>query len=113
MTTPGAGILVDEADGQVRGMCGFGVNRDDPTEGYLWGMFVSPTARRQGIGLRMIEEATVALTASGIRRIAARVAAPNSDALSFYEAAGFTVGEQIGTLREGSQVPVHRIEKDV
>lgn len=103
-------ILVEEAEGEPRGMCGVGSVEDDPATGFLWGMFVSARARGRGVGRMLLSEGVAWLTGRGARRLRADVAAPNDDAIRFYRAAGFSVRENTGVLRPGSDVPVHRVE---
>lgn len=90
-------------------MCGYGVSDADPTEGFLWGMFTSPSIRRRGIGVALIREVEAWLGSQGVQRIKAKVAAPNLDAILFYEVVRYSVGPSIGHLRDGSSVPVHEI----
>lgn len=107
---PDRGILLAEIDGRPIAMCGFGRRDDDPDEGFVWGVFVSPGARRRGMAGELLARARSALEEAGVTRITARVAAPNEGALEFYRTQGFTVGERTGTLREESDVPVYEIE---
>jgi ribosomal protein S18 acetylase RimI-like enzyme len=106
-------ILVEERDGVPVGMCGCGLYDLDPRDGYLWGMFVSPSARRQGVGAALLREAVAFLRSLGVRRVRARVAAPNQGAVDFYRRAGFAIGPPTETLREGSTIPVHPMELDL
>jgi ribosomal protein S18 acetylase RimI-like enzyme len=106
----GAVILVEERDGVAVGMCGCGLYDRDPRDGYLWGMFVSPSVRRQGVGAALLREAVAFLRPLGVGRLRARVAASNPGAVAFYRRAGFTIGEPTETLREGSDISVHPIE---
>ena len=107
------GILVYEMDGVPRAMCGFGVSDADTREGFLWGMFTSPSVRRRGIGVALLREVEARLASQDVQRIKAKVAAPNVDAIRFYEVAGYSVGPSIGHLRDGSSVPVHEIRLDL
>ncbi len=104
------GILVYEIDDAPWAMCGLGVSDADSTEGFLWGLFTSPSVRRRGIGVALLREAEAWLASHGVQRITAKVAAPNLDAIRFYEVAGYSVGPRIGYLRDGSSVPVHEIK---
>ncbi|MCG6988457.1 MAG: GNAT family N-acetyltransferase [Gemmatimonadetes bacterium] len=106
-------ILVKERDGVPVGMCGCGLYHLDPRDGYLWGMFVSPSARRQGVGAALLREAVAFLRPLGVRRMRARVTASNRGAVEFYRRAGFAVGPPEERLREGSEIPVHAIELDL
>lgn len=107
---PDRGVLIAEIEGTPVAMSGFGRKHDDPGEGFIWGVFVSRGARRRGIAAELLARARNALEEAGVTRITARVAAPNEGALEFYRAQGFTIGERTGMLREGSDVPVYRIE---
>lgn len=108
-----SGILVYEIDGVPRAMCGFGISDGDSTEGFLWGLFVSPSVRGRGIGAALLKEVEAWLTCQAVQWIKAKVAAPNVDAIRFYELAGYSVGPSIGYLRDGSSVPVHEIRLDL
>jgi ribosomal protein S18 acetylase RimI-like enzyme len=106
-------ILVEERAGAPRGMCGCGLYDLDPGEGYLWGMFVSPWSRRQGIGHALVHSAADFLTSLGVRIMRGRVAAPNRGALDFYRGAGFTIEPATEQLRPGSAIPVHPMWVDL
>ena len=54
---------------------------------------VLPTARRQGLGHRLVEEAAVAATKGGAARLFLEVAEDNAPARALYDRAGFS---QIG-----------------
>jgi RimJ/RimL family protein N-acetyltransferase len=59
-------------------------------KGFIWGMYVTPTHRRRGIGRQLIEcVISHAATLSGLRRINLGVNAANSQAIALYEATGF------------------------
>ena len=49
----------------------------------------------------------------GEHEICAFVAAPNSSAMAFYENCGYEILPLSGTLREGSEVPVYPVIKDL
>lgn len=108
-----AAILVEERDGAAVGMCGCGLYDLDPRDGYLWGMFVSPSARRRGLGAALLREAVAVLRPLGVRRMRARVTASNRGVVEFYRRAGFAIGPPAERLRAGSEIPVHPIELDL
>ena len=61
-------------------------------KGNIWGMFVAPTFRRQGIGRAMLAAAIErASRISGVRRLNLSVEANNVAARALYESAGFVV----------------------
>lgn len=106
-------ILVEERDGVAVGMCGCGLYHLDVRDGYLWGMFVSPSVRRRGVGAALLREAVAFLRPLGVRCMRARVTASNRGAVEFYRRAGFTIGPPVERLREGSEISVHAIELDL
>jgi ribosomal protein S18 acetylase RimI-like enzyme len=58
---------------------------------FIWGMYVSPSARRRGIGRQLIVQAlSRAASMPGLRQINLGVNAANTEAIALYEAAGFT-----------------------
>lgn len=122
--TGGRGILVHLAGGEPRAMTGWGVTElsDQPggptadtslREGFLWGMFVSPSVRRRGVGAALVRQAALALEDRRADVLQAHVAAPNEGAIRFYRALGFRVAGRVGVLREGSDIPVYRVETRV
>lgn len=66
----------------------------DPNVGTILRLYVDPDHRRRGIGSRLLEATTTALTERGIERIEAMVLAANEPGNDFYRAADF---EQIET----------------
>jgi ribosomal protein S18 acetylase RimI-like enzyme len=102
-------ILVAEDAGSVRGVCACGPDANDPSAAFLWGMFVSPTGRGQGIGAALVRRAEAWAVSRGRLEMHALVAAPNRDAIGFYETMGYQIGPVVGRLRPGSEIPVHSI----
>jgi GNAT superfamily N-acetyltransferase len=94
-------------------MCGFGLSDDNDNGGFIWGMFVSLSERRNGHGRAMLKEAEQWIGAQGRQIVKAQVAAPNQSAIQFYRQAGYSVGPVVGFLRSGSSIPVHPIEKRI
>lgn len=56
----------------------------------LWGMYVSPTARRQGIGAGLVRF-VIEKARDQVEDLNLTVAAHNRDAISLYEAFGFVI----------------------
>lgn len=58
---------------------------------FIWGMYVSPSARRRGAGRQLIAHALSRATSMpGVRQINLGVNAANAEAIALYEAVGFT-----------------------
>ena len=55
----------------------------------LWGVFVSPRYRRQGIGRLLVETAVAHAWTHGVRRVNLTVFVPNDPAIRLYESLGF------------------------
>ncbi len=55
----------------------------------LWGVFVSPRFRGQGIGRALVERAVAHAGANGVRRVNLTVFVPNAAAVRLYESLGF------------------------
>jgi ribosomal protein S18 acetylase RimI-like enzyme len=59
---------------------------------FVWGMYVSPESRRQGIGAALLRHAlTHAASSFGVRQVNLGVNAKNTAALSLYRSLGFEV----------------------
>ena len=73
--------------------------------GHIWGVFVSPSARRKGVGRALLTEIIcLAKALAGLRCVRLMVAAPQESARRLYEAAGFRVfGTEPTSLKIGEQ----------
>lgn len=68
----------------------------------LWGVFVSPRFRGQGIARALVVRAVDHATANGVRRVNLTVFVPNAGALRLYESLGFEhVGMEPQAIRIG------------
>lgn len=93
-------------------MCGFGISEEDEKNGFLWGMYVSPSHRKLGIGRDLLKEAEKWIAENRGEKISSCVAAPNDGAITFYKYSGYEIMPVSGVLRDGSDVPVHPIRKE-
>lgn len=64
----------------------------------LWGMWVAPEARRQGVGSALLTQAVQWCRAQGIEMVDLWVVTDHRDAVRVYERAGFRI---CGTARDG------------
>ncbi len=63
-------------------------------KGFLWGLFVVQTHRRNGIARRLIVAATEHARAMGLTHIALNTGAENASAIALYRSAGFEAVEE-------------------
>lgn len=75
---------------------------DDPTLAHLYGMWVAPEARRQGIGRALVEAVAVWATGVGRRRVELTVVRGNTAAECLYAAAGCTPTGATEEARDGA-----------
>ncbi|KPF72465.1 hypothetical protein IP88_09915 [alpha proteobacterium AAP81b] len=69
--------------------------------GVLWGMYVAPAARRQGLGAALVA-AIVAHARTRVEELRLGVAVDNAEAIALYQAAGFAaVGIDPHALKVG------------
>jgi ribosomal protein S18 acetylase RimI-like enzyme len=104
------GALVD--DGRLVGTLGFArdyrVKR--PHVALVWGMYVSPEFRGQGIGAALLDESIAhARRLGGIRQLVLAVTASNVAAVSLYRSRGF---ERFGLERDALWVDGSYFDED-
>ncbi len=88
---PGS-ILVAEADGRILGSIMFGY---DGHRGWLWGVAVAPSHRRQGLGGALIRAAEAALAKRGCTKVNLQIREGNAAVAAFYERLGYAVEPRI------------------
>jgi GNAT superfamily N-acetyltransferase len=85
----GATLLVHETDGSVDGWVSFGTDRDDPTRGEVWGLYVAPTAWGSGTAAQLLGTATEHLKGQGFAELVLWCLEGNDRALRFYQREGW------------------------
>lgn len=80
--------------GELVGMVGF--RREDGTKvkhkGFIWGMFVSPRARQQGVGRKLLQHLLTRVDgAQGLDQVTLMVVTSNEQARKLYLSLGFEV----------------------
>ena len=84
---PGARSLVAESDGEIEG---FALGYVDPTDvAHVVTLYVHPSARRRGLGKRLLEGLLEALAEVGAKHAVLEVDVRNSGAIAFYRRLGF------------------------
>ncbi|RDI60935.1 GNAT family N-acetyltransferase [Microvirga subterranea] len=77
-------------DGRILGMAGFKQETGlrDGHKGFVWGFFVAPEARGQGVGAALME-ALVAHASDVVEQLTLAVVSSNAGAIALYERFGF------------------------
>ena len=79
--------LVAEQDGRPLGCVDIAL--PDEHFGYVFGLYVRPEARRQGLARRLMREVAVSLKREGRRYVVLSVDTPNRPGRTLYEQLGF------------------------
>lgn len=95
------GILIGAfRDGKLIGGVGLAADRGHST-GHLWGAFVQPSERKQGVGTKLLEAALEWAQAEGLSKLVLRVRPGARAARRIYLRAGFTpTGRRHGDAEE-------------
>jgi ribosomal protein S18 acetylase RimI-like enzyme len=90
-------FLVAVTDSQVVGtiMAGF-----DGVRGWLHRLAVSRSARRTGVGTRLVRTAESALLAMGCPKVNLQVRTSNADVVAFYRSLGYLVEDRVSLGRK-------------
>lgn len=91
---PGMSFVAENAQGLV----GTILAGTDGRRGYIHHAAVAEGFRGQGIGRALVEAATGALTAAGIRKVHAFVLTDNADGLAFWRALGWQLREDFRVM---------------
>jgi RimJ/RimL family protein N-acetyltransferase len=101
---PDAGVFLAERDGEIVGR--LSISRDPhPASRHVadLGLMVAVTARRQGVGRALLEQAVTWAQATGVRKLELHVFPHNEPAIRLYERFGFVrEGYRKGHYRRGS-----------
>lgn len=85
----GATMLVAERDGTVAGWVSFGAERDDPSHGEVWGLYVAPAAWGTGAAATLLGTAADRLRDNGFAQLVLWCLDGNDRALGFYQREGW------------------------
>jgi len=112
--------LIQQND-QVVGLLTLGAARDSDVDihctGEIWGIYLSPSTWRKGIGKQVVQAAEAMLQARGCETIVLWVLEKNQQARRFYEAMGFNAdgasksidwGVPLKAIRYRKVLPAHR-----
>ena len=99
LTSPGVIAFADEH--------GFILIRVAVDEAEILTLAVSPSARRQGLGRRLVASAVETAAAEGAESLFLEVAADNAAALALYRSAGFApAGRRVGYYARAAGPPI-------
>ena len=99
-------FVAEAADGTLVGMAVGAPAPDHPDAAGLFGMWVAPNARGQGIGGALVDAVVGWAASVGYELIGLGVTTTNTAAIAFYERKGFAdLGERM-PLREGSDLEI-------
>jgi GNAT superfamily N-acetyltransferase len=100
-----SGILVADADGEVRGFVGYGPARDDDADpqqiGQVYSVYLMPDAWGRGTGRQLMTAAIEGLTEAGFCQATLWVLDSNARARRFYEAGGWSADGSV--MRDDSR----------
>ena len=91
---PDCAILLAGGDGDALGLCIVRVDRAPPIHAEVEraevsDLFVLPSARRRGLGRRLVDVALAWVSERGVERVEVRVATENPEGQAFWRATGF------------------------
>jgi GNAT superfamily N-acetyltransferase len=95
--------FVAEDDGFL-GMATGVIFNAEPERAHLFGMWVRPETRGQGLGMELVEQVAAWAGDHGASELVLRVTEGNSPALRLYGRAGFVANGARSPLREGSDM---------
>ena len=93
-------VYVAAEDGQFIGSAGAFLDPEDHDRPHLWGMWVAPAARRQGVGRALVEAVAEWARSRGFTSIRLFVVGDNENAAALYLQCGFE--------RTGNTMPLPR-----
>lgn len=84
---------------------------DTPGTVNIFQMWVSPTARRRGVAMALLNQIQRWAKNNACRRLALSVNAKNEAAVRLYKASGFGAEGDLDVLRPGSSIPIQPMVK--
>ena len=104
-----ATFVAEEPDGALVGMAVGARIQERPDAAGLFGMWVAPEARGQGIGGALVDAVAHWARSVGFERIGLGVATANMGVVAFYERKGFAVLGEPVPMHEGSSLRMLRM----
>jgi len=86
-------LAIDSASAEPVAVGGIGMTAD-PKVAVIWGMWVSPKARRRGAARRVLDAAVAWAVERGLTEVTLDVVRTNPGALALYESFGFMIDEE-------------------
>lgn len=112
IATKSAQTLVAElTPGHVVGFTRFGMEVDDPGNGHIYALYVTPAASGHGIGRLLLEKALAVLDPLSIRPVSLWVFEDNARARTLYTRAGFSPdgGRRVEELYGAQEIRLRRL----
>ncbi|MBX3081681.1 MAG: GNAT family N-acetyltransferase [Anaerolineae bacterium] len=108
--------LIEDGD-QAVGILTIGASRDTDLDasrtGEIWGIYITPTYWRQGVGTLLVYEAERILRSRHYKDVVLWVLADNKDARRFYEKMGFAVDGMSKLVELGQPLTAIRYKKSL
>jgi len=102
---------IAEFEGRVSGVVSGGMNEQHPGTRWLYGMYVSPSARGSGIADQLVEVVEQWARNEGVDSLYLHVAEPMVRARAFYEKVGFRPTGDVITMERDASIHLHTMVK--
>lgn len=111
-------VWLAEREQQVLGFCNFGASRDADAQAdsaEIMAIYLLAAAQRQGLGQGLLQRAYERLSADGYRRVSVWVLTANTQAIEFYQHAGFIAEQSSSRVFEegGAAMALSRLSRSL
>ena len=103
--------FIAELNGEAIGLAGGVIFNDTPGTVNIFQMWVSPSARRRGVAMALLNQIQEWAKNNACRRLALSVNAENETAVRLYKESGFCAEGDLDVLRPGSSIPIQPMVK--
>jgi GNAT superfamily N-acetyltransferase len=102
-----------ELDGRVVGVASGGTNESHPGTRWLYGMYVSPSARGSGVADQLVVAVEQWTREQGVDKLYLHVAGPMSRARAFYESVGFAMNGDVMNMARDPTIQLATMVKSL